>query len=32
MKTVRGTPAYFQALSKDIFAMIRTLGPAPFFF
>ncbi|CAC5418472.1 unnamed protein product [Mytilus coruscus] len=31
LKTLRGSPPYFQAISKELFAMIRTLGPATFF-
>ena len=31
LNTVRGSPPYFQALTKDLFAMIRQLGPATFF-
>ena len=31
MRNVRGSPAYFQLLAKDLFAMIRLLGPATFF-
>ena len=31
LNTVRGSPPYFQAVAKDLFAMIRQLGPATFF-
>ena len=31
MKSLRGSPPYFQAVSKDLFAVIRQLGPATFF-
>ena len=31
LKKVRGTPPYFEAMQKDIFAMIRQLGPATLF-
>ena len=31
MKSLRGSPPYFQAVSKNLFAMIRQLGPATFF-
>ena len=31
LKNVRGTPAYFEKMKKDIFAMIRQLGPATLF-
>ena len=31
LKTVRGSPPYFEAAKKDVFAMIRQLGPATFF-
>ena len=31
LKKVRGTPPYFKAMQKDIFAMIRQLGPATLF-
>ena len=30
LNTVRGSPPYFQAVAKDLFAMIRQLGPATF--
>ena len=30
LNTVRGSPSYLQAVAKDLFAMIRQLGPAPF--
>ena len=32
LNTVRGSPPYFQAVAKDLFAMIRQLGPATFFY
>ena len=31
LKTVRGSPPYFETAKKDVFAMIRQLGPATFF-
>ena len=31
LNTVRGSPPYFQAVAKDLLAMIRQLGPATFF-
>ena len=31
MNTLRGTPPYFQKLSKDLYAMCRQLGPATLF-
>ena len=31
LNIVRGSPPYFQAVAKDLFAMIRQLGPATFF-
>ena len=31
LNTVRGSPPYFQSVAKDLFAMIRQLGPATFF-
>ena len=31
MKSLRGSPPYFQAVSKDLFAMIRQLGATTFF-
>ena len=31
MKSLRGSPPYFQAVSKDLFAVIRQLGAATFF-
>lgn len=31
LKTVRGSPPYFQKAKKDLFAMIRQLGQATFF-
>ena len=31
LNTVRGSPPYFQTVAKDLFAMIRQLGPATFF-
>ena len=31
MKTLRGSPPYFQKAKRDIFAMIRQLGPASLF-
>ena len=31
MSAIRGSPSYFQSVSKDLFAMIRELGPATFF-
>ena len=31
LKTVRGSPPYFERAKKDVFAMIRQLGPATFF-
>ena len=31
LKNVRGMPAYFEKMKKDIFAMIRQLGPATLF-
>ena len=31
LNTVRGSPPYFQAVAKDLFAVIRQLGPATFF-
>ena len=31
LNTVRGSPPYFQAVAKDLFAMIRQLGPVTFF-
>ena len=31
LATLRGSPPYFQKANKDLFAMIRTLGPATFF-
>ena len=31
LSTLRGSPPYFQRAKKDLFAMIRQLGPATFF-
>ena len=31
MRTLRGSPPYFQSMFKDLLAMIRQLGPATFF-
>ena len=31
LHTVRGSPPYFPAVAKDLFAMIRQLGPVTFF-
>ena len=31
LKQVRGSPPYFEAVQKDLFAMIRMLGPATLF-
>jgi hypothetical protein len=31
LSSIRGSPPYFEKLSKDLFAMIRQLGPATFF-
>ena len=31
LQAVRGSPPYFQRVSKDLYAMIRSLGPATFF-
>lgn len=31
LKTLRGSPPYFEAISKDLMSMIRTLGAATFF-
>jgi DNA replication protein DnaC len=31
LANIRGSPPYFQKISKDLFAMIRQLGPATFF-
>jgi hypothetical protein len=31
LSNIRGSPLYFQKISKDLFAMIRQLGPATFF-
>jgi hypothetical protein len=31
LANIRGSPAYFQKVSKDLFAMIRQLGSATFF-
>jgi hypothetical protein len=32
LRAVRGSPPYFEKAKKDIFAMIRQLGSASFFF
>ena len=32
LKALRGSPPYFENAKKDIFAMIRQLGPATLFF
>ena len=31
LSTLRGSPPYFDPAKKDIFAMLRQLGPATFF-
>ena len=31
LKTLRGSPPYFQKTKRDIFAMVRQLGPASLF-
>ena len=31
LNSVRGSPPYFQSLTKDIFSMCRQLGPATLF-
>ena len=31
LKTLRGSPPYFEKAKKDLFAMIRQLGPASLF-
>lgn len=31
MKNLRGSPPYFEQVTKELMCMIRTLGPATFF-